>query len=125
MVISENITLKLTRNSRQTASSAAVENLASTVNILLFIMLAICMLIIRFPLSRYGNGIGGMGSAPPSTNENTSGAGGTDAGQQYFVQQMLQALAGTNTQVEATLLDILMQQDEHRTAQHKNMPISP
>ncbi|XP_055488949.1 ubiquilin-1-like isoform X1 [Leucoraja erinacea] len=61
-------------------------------------------------LPGYGNGIGGMGSAPPSTNENTSGAGGTDAGQQYFVQQMLQALAGTNTQTLTPNPEVQFQQ---------------
>ncbi|XP_069786354.1 ubiquilin-1-like isoform X2 [Narcine bancroftii] len=61
-------------------------------------------------LPGYGSGIGGIGSAPPSTNETAGGAGGTDTGQQYFVQQMLQALAGTNTQTLTPNPEVQFQQ---------------
>ncbi|GCC24890.1 ubiquilin-1-like [Chiloscyllium punctatum] len=51
-------------------------------------------------LPGYGSGVGGIGTIAPGTNENAGGAGGTMGtdGQQHFVQQMLQALAGANSQ---------------------------
>ncbi|XP_078070608.1 ubiquilin-4 isoform X2 [Mustelus asterias] len=64
-------------------------------------------------LPGYGSGIGGIGTVPPSANENTGGAGGTtgtDSGQQHFVQQMLQALAGTNSQTLTPNPEVQFQQ---------------
>ncbi|XP_067886121.1 ubiquilin-1-like isoform X1 [Heterodontus francisci] len=63
-------------------------------------------------LPGYGGGIGGIGSVAPSTNENTGGAGGTVGtdGQQHFVQQMLQALAGANSQTLTPNPEVQFQQ---------------
>ncbi|XP_041042057.1 ubiquilin-1-like isoform X3 [Carcharodon carcharias] len=64
-------------------------------------------------LPGYGSGIGGIGTVTPNTNENTGGAGGTvgtDGGQQHFVQQMLQALAGTNSQTLTPNPEVQFQQ---------------
>jgi len=62
-------------------------------------------------LCRFNPGLGGLGSAgapagstvPGSVpSENTTPASGTaESGQQQFVQQMLQALAGANAQVKS------------------------
>uniref|UniRef100_UPI00398F04CC ubiquilin-1-like isoform X2 n=1 Tax=Pristiophorus japonicus TaxID=55135 RepID=UPI00398F04CC len=64
-------------------------------------------------LPGYGGGIGGIGTVAPSTTENTAGAGGTvgtDGGQQHFVQQMLQALAGANSQTLTPNPEVQFQQ---------------
>ncbi|XP_038660808.1 ubiquilin-4 isoform X2 [Scyliorhinus canicula] len=63
-------------------------------------------------LPGYGGGIGGIGTVAPNTNENTGGAGGTVGtdGQQHFVQQMLQALAGTNSQTLTPNPEVQFQQ---------------
>ncbi|XP_041082903.1 ubiquilin-1-like isoform X2 [Polyodon spathula] len=45
-------------------------------------------------------GVGGTGSTP-STGSNTSSQGSGETGQQQFVQQMLQALAGANPQTQS------------------------
>ncbi|KAK1174682.1 ubiquilin-1-like [Acipenser oxyrinchus oxyrinchus] len=45
-------------------------------------------------------GVGGTGSTP-STGSNTSSQGSGETGQQQFVQQMLQALAGANPQMQS------------------------
>ncbi|XP_067839238.1 ubiquilin-1-like isoform X2 [Heptranchias perlo] len=64
-------------------------------------------------LPGYGSGIGGIGTVAPNTNENTGGAGGTvgtDGEQQHFVQQMLQELAGANSQTLTPNPEVQFQQ---------------
>ncbi|XP_048383512.1 ubiquilin-1-like isoform X2 [Stegostoma tigrinum] len=62
-------------------------------------------------LPGYGSGIGGIGTVAPGSDENTGASGrmGTD-GQQHFVQQMLQALAGTNSQTLTPNPEVQFQQ---------------
>ncbi|XP_048449401.1 ubiquilin-1 [Rhincodon typus] len=62
-------------------------------------------------LPGYGSGIGGIGTVAPGSNENTGASStmGTD-GQQRFVQQMLQALAGTNSQTLTPNPEVQFQQ---------------
>uniref|UniRef100_A0A8C5F0K2 Ubiquilin 1 n=1 Tax=Gopherus evgoodei TaxID=1825980 RepID=A0A8C5F0K2_9SAUR len=58
-------------------------------------------------LGSTGGGLGSTGTTVPSSvpSENTSPASGVaESGHQQFVQQMLQALAGANAQIEGALL---------------------